>query len=142
MTGQNTRLKGTEISHWVSLYAKNSSFILPTRDDATKTADLVLTHLEKFSFQMCIGTVDKKLKKEVLHILKVVNISSMADTVLITLSNRTQITFNLSITYLELIISSSLSDKDNILNRISKTTKVFGSLRALIFGNPYLCWIK
>ena len=48
MTGQNVQSKGTEISHWMSLYADDNAFILPTREDAIKTTTLVENRLKQF----------------------------------------------------------------------------------------------
>ena len=68
LTGQNVKSKGTEIFHWLSLYADDSAFILPSRDDAKRTANLVKTHLQRFGLQMHTGTDKKKSKTEVLHV--------------------------------------------------------------------------
>jgi len=142
MIGKNIRYKGKETSHWIPLYVDDSAFILLTRDDVTKTANLALIHFKNFGLQIHDDTAEKKSKTEVLHIPKRRTESTTANTASIILSDRTRILFNSSFTYLGYIISSLLSDKEDILNHISKATKVFGSLRALIFGNPCYLPVK
>ena len=140
--GQNIRSKCKEISHWIPLYVDDSAFILPTRDDVTKTANLVLVLFKTIALQIHADTAEKKSKTEVLHIPKKGTESNTANTAPIILSDGTWILFNSSFTYLGYIISSLLSDKEDILNHVSKAIKVFGSLRALIFGNPYYLPLK
>ena len=138
LIGQNTQAKGTEFSHWISLYVDDSAFILPTRDDAIKTSNLVLKHLKKFGLQMHTGSETKKSKTEVLHIPQKSTTSTPADTSPIDLYDGTRITFTSHFTYLGSIISWDLSDDVDVTNRITKANKAFGSLRLLIFCNPYL----
>ena len=69
LRGQHTQSKGTEFPHWIPIYINNSVFILPTRDDTSKTANLALKHLWKFGLQTHTGSEKKKSKNKVLHIL-------------------------------------------------------------------------
>ena len=138
MTGHNVKSKGTEISHWLSLYADDSAFILPSRDDAKRTANLVKTHLQRFGLQMHTGTDQKKSKTEVLHVPAKGEKSTPSDIQPIILTDNSQITFTSEFTYLGSIIASSLSDDKDVLHRITKANSAFGSLRSLIFGNRYL----
>ena len=79
MRGQNTISKGTEIIHWLSMYADDSAFILPTREDANQTSNLVKPHLERFGLQMHTGTDKKKSKTEILHIPETISGSQPSD---------------------------------------------------------------
>ena len=93
--------------------------------------------LEKFGLQMHTGTQDKKSKTEILHIPRRTS-TTPTDTSPIILSDGTRITFCNRFTYLGSIITSTLSDEDDINHRITKATQAFGSLRSLIFCNPYI----
>ena len=138
LTDQITKTKGRDFTHWLSLYVDDSAFILPTREDATRTANLTLNHLKRFGLKMHTGTTSKKSKTEVLFIPKRDESSNTADLSPIILSDGTQITFTQQFTYLGSIITSDLSDDVDINHRISKANQAFGSLRSLIFCNPYL----
>ena len=138
LTGQGTTAKGKDFTHWLSLYVDDSAFILPTREDATKTADLTLNHLKRFGLQMHTGTSNKKSKTEVLFIPRRNDTSNSTDLSPIILSNGTQITFTTQFTYLGSVITSTLSDDIDINQRISKANQAFGSLRSLIFCNPFI----
>jgi len=105
VTGQNILSKGKEIFHWISLYMDGGTFILPTRDDMTKTVNLALTHFKKFRLQIHTGTTEKKLKTEVLHIPKRGTESTTDDTAPIILSDGTRITFNSSLTIYHLLFA-------------------------------------
>ena len=87
---------------------------------------------------MHTGTTSSKSKTEVLRIPKQKISSSSANTAPITLTDGTRITFTTKFTYLGTIVTSDLSDNEDISNRIAKATRIFGFLRSLIFGNPYL----
>jgi len=64
MTWKNIQSKGKEISHWIFIYVHDITFTLPTRDDATKTANLALTHFKKFGLKMHTGTAEKNQKQK------------------------------------------------------------------------------
>ena len=138
LSGQNAQSKGTIFNHWLSLYVDDSAFILTSREDATRTANLVLEHLKKFGLKMHTGTEDKKSKTEVLFIPRRTPHSTPPDTSPITLSDGTRITFCERFTYLGSVIHQSLSDDEDVHRRITKATQAFGSLRSLIFCNPHL----
>ena len=138
LTSQNPSAKGTAFTHWLSLYVDDSAFILPTREDATKTANLTLNHLKRFGLQMHTGSIDKKSKTEVLFVPKRSEQNKPTDLSPIILSNGTQITYTKRFTYLGSVIASDLSDDPDITLRISKANQAFGSLRSLIFCNPFI----
>ena len=113
------------------LYVDDSAFILPTREDTTKTENLTRNHLKRFGLQMHTGTPNKKSKTEVLFIPHQNDINNNTDVSPIILSNGTQIIFTTQFT-------STLSDDIDINPRICKTNQVFGCLRSLIFCNPFI----
>ena len=46
LIGQGIKAKGRNFTHWLSLYVNNSTFILLTREDATRTVNSALNHLK------------------------------------------------------------------------------------------------
>ena len=138
ITGQITTAAGIEFTHWLSLYVDNSAFVLPTQEDAFKTANLTLNHLKKSGLQMHTGTSSKKPKTEALFIHKQENTNNKTDLNPIILPNGTQTTFTKQFTYLGSIITSNLSNHTDITQRLLKENQAFGSLRSLIFCNTYI----
>ena len=86
---------------------------------------------------MHTGSKANKSKTEVLFVLKRDGNDSV-DLSPISLSNRSRITFANQLTYLGSIISSDLSNEVDVDHRIAKANQAFGSLRSLIFRNPFL----
>ena len=69
LTGQSTKTRGRDVTHWLYVY-DGSAFILPTREDAIRIANLTLNHLQRFGLKMYTGTASKKSKTKVLFIPK------------------------------------------------------------------------
>ena len=138
LSEKNTQSKGTEFPSWISLYVEDSVFILPTREGTSKKVNLTLKYLHKFGLQMQTGSEKKESKTEALHTPKKSPQSTIAYIRPIEIYDVPRITFSTHFTYLGSIISSDLSDNADVNNRITKSIKAFGSLRSLIFCNPYI----
>ena len=89
LPGQDTSAKGKAFTHWLSLYVDDSACILPTREDAAKTANLILNYLKRFGLQTHTGTSSKKSKTEVLFIPKGDDTDNKTELSPVILSNRT-----------------------------------------------------
>ena len=87
---------------------------------------------------MHTGSANKKFKTEVLFVPKLSEQNKAIDLSPIILSNGSQITYTDRFTYLGSVITHNLSDEYDINLRICKANQAFGSLRSLIFCNPFI----
>ena len=128
------RLKGQKkvsvvpFSTWISLYVDDTGLIIPLRADFVAATKLVRSHLLRFGLQMRDGWPDQPSKTLAIHVPRKQKSSTTLDNSPIDLDDGASITFTDIFTYLRTIINSSLTDKEDIKNQISKANKDFGAM--------------
>ena len=109
----------------MSLYVDDFGLILPMCADLIAATKLVRSYLLRFGLQMHVRWPGQPSKTLAMHIPGKQKYSMVSDIAPIDFDDSASITFTDSFTYFGTIINSSLTDEEDIKNRISKANKAF-----------------
>jgi hypothetical protein len=134
-----------EIFHlWAALYADDAGLLFSSRADLERGARLLKQHLARFGLVMhcgslhADGSIAKKSKTEAVFYPPVGYSPTCDDTLPLRVDDALGIvTFTDRFRYLGAISSSSLTDDEEVAQRIHSATAAFGSLRKWVFGQNF-----
>ena len=137
LTGQRPA-KGKDFSFARSIYVDDKAALYETRQAAVDGISLIKRHLLRFGLKMHSGTADKRSKTEAMHFPAKQTTSTAEDVRDLILDDGSIIHFCTQFTYLGSLFTPNLDDSEDVQKRINKANSAFGSMRALVFANPYI----
>ena len=137
LTGQRPA-SGTDFLFSKSIYVDDKALLAASRHQAEEDTLFLRSHLLRWGLTMHTGTPTKRSKTEFTHFPAKGKISRPEDNYDLVLSDGSLISSCTKFTYLGSIFTQDLTDDCDIQNRLNKANSAFGSMRALIFSNPYV----
>jgi hypothetical protein len=144
LTGRKTGEAGETFTFGKGLYADDAGLLFETRADLELGARLLKQHLTRFGLVMHCGkmspdgAVAKKSKTEAVFYPQAGYTPTPNDTLPLQIDDAFGIvTFTQQFRYLGAISSSSLSDDDEIAQRLRSAAAAFGCLRKWVFGQSF-----
>jgi hypothetical protein len=144
LTGRKTGEAGETFMFGKGLYADDAGLLFETRADLELGARLLKQHLTRFGLMMHCGemspdgAVANKSKTEAVFYPPAGHTPTPNDTLPLQIDNALGIvTFTQQFRYLGAISSSTLSDADEIAQRLRSAAPAFGCLRKGVFGQSF-----
>ena len=129
---------------WTSLYADDTALLFASRRDLELGTRLLMSHLKRFGLVMHCGVADEagrvvtKSKTEASFYPPSNYIPTKDDTDILRVDDGVGIvTFTSHFRYLGVIVSSSLTDVEEIERRLTSASAAFGALRKGLFRRGY-----
>ena len=135
-----------DFNFWASLYADDSALLFASRSDLERGARLLKSHLARFGLVMHCGVADaagnvvSKSKTEAVFFPPPNYTSTNDDTLPLRVDDGTGVvTFTQHFRYLGVILSSTLTDEEEIGRRLASAAAAFGCLRKSLFNRGLGC---
>ena len=132
-TGRNHNNMGTLFSFRDSAYADDTAVTFTSREDLQNGTQEICLHFDKWGMSIHTGNQSKISKSEIVKFSQTPQECNFPDIILC--PNNSFIPLVSKFCYLGSIIDQSLSDRNDVINRIVKAGKAFGALRKPIFKN-------